>query len=325
MDASGPEAILALARGFQESRVLLTGAELGLFTLLAHETLTADEIAARNGGDDRALAVVLDALAAMELLSKTGGRYRTAPEAAALSADAPDSVLPVLLHSAALWHRWTELTRMAGGTPLPDRRPEESLRAFIGAMHVLAVPLADRIVAEAGVGGARRLLDVGAGPGTFTIAFLRAEPALSATLFDRPAVVEIARGHVARAGLDGRVSFVAGDFDTDELPGGHDLVWLSAVIHQNDSRANDALYDRVVRALVPGGRLVLRDFVMEPGRTRPRAGALFAVNMLVGTPGGGTYTFDEIAAGLSRAGFERVRLLASGERMDSLVEAFRPP
>jgi len=269
--------------------------------------------------------VLLDALTAMGLLSKVEGRYQTSPDAACLSSDAPDSILPMLLHSAALWHRWSELTRTVGGTPLPDRPPVEALRAFIGAMHVVASPQAGRIIAAAGVGSARRLLDVGGGPGTYTMAFLRAEPALSATLFDRPEVVEIARGHLERAELAGRVTFAAGDFDTDELPGGHDLAWVSAIIHQNGAAANDALYGRIFRALVPGGRLVVRDHVMEPGRTRPRAGALFAVNMLVGTPGGGTYTFDEIAAGLSRAGFERVRLLASGERMDSLVEAFRPP
>jgi SAM-dependent methyltransferase len=304
--------------------VLLTGAELDLFTLLSREALTASEAAARCGADLRALTLVLDALAAMELLSKAGGRYRTSPEAAPLSADAPDSILPMLLHSAALWYRWTELTRLSGGTPLPERRPEESLHAFIGAMHVAASPQADRIVAAAGVGGARRLLDVGGGPGTYTIAFLRAEPALSATLFDRPAVVEIARSHLARAGLAGRVTFAVGDFDADELPGGHDLAWLSAVIHQNDPAANNALYGRIYRALVPGGRLVLRDFVMDPGRTRPRAGALFAVNMLVGTAEGGTYSFEEIEAGLAWSGFERIRLLASGERMDGLVEAFRP-
>ncbi len=63
---------------------------------------------------------------------------------------------------------------------------------------------------------------------------------------------------------------------------------------------------------------------MDPGRTRPRAGALFAVNMLVGTAEGGTYTFEEIESGLAWSGFERVRLIAAGERMDGLVEAFRP-
>lgn len=324
MSSPPPEALIALARGFQESRVLLTGAELDLFTLLSRESLSGPEIAARLGADCRALTTLLDALAAMELLEKREGLYRTAPAAACLSADAPDSILSMLLHAAALWARWTTLTRRVGGTPIPERPPEESLRAFIGAMHVVAAPQSARLVAAAGVSGARRLLDVGGGPATFTMAFLAAEPGLSATLFDLPPVVEIARERLVKAGLEGRVTLVTGDFDKDELPSGHDLAWLSAIIHQNSSAQNDALFARIFRALVPGGRLVLRDHVMEPDRTHPRAGALFAVNMLVGTSGGGTYTFDEIRSGLTRAGFTRIRLIQAGERMDALVEAFRP-
>jgi hypothetical protein len=324
MTVTGPDELLALARGFQESRVLLTGAELDLFTLLSREPLGVEALATRLGADRRALGTLLDALAAMELLEKRDGRYLTARSATCLSADAPDSIHPMLLHAAALWARWTTLTRRVGGTPLPERAPEESFRAFIGAMHVVASPQADQIVAAAGVGGARRLLDVGGGPGTYTMAFLRADPALSATLFDLPPVVEIAREKLENTGLLARVTFVPGDFEKDELPSGHDLAWLSAVIHQNSSAQNEALFGRIFRALVPVGRLVLRDHVMEPNRTHPRAGALFAVNMLVGTSGGGTYTFDEIRAGLERAGFTRIRLLRSGERMDALVEAFRP-
>ncbi|HJW14216.1 MAG TPA: methyltransferase [Thermoanaerobaculia bacterium] len=317
------EALLALARGFQESRVLLTGAELDLFTLLSQEVLTAETVATRLKADLRALTIELDALAAMGLLVKAGATYRTSPEASCLSADAPDSIHPMLLHAANLWHRWSNLTRMIGGTPLPERPPEEVTRAFIGAMHVVSAPRAEGMVTAAGVGTARRLLDVGGGPGTYTAAFLRAAPELRATLFDLPLVVGIARERLSAAGLLDRVTLVAGDFEKDALPEGHDFAWLSAIIHQNGPAQNDALYARIRRALDPGGRLVIRDHVMEPGRTRPRAGALFAVNMLVGTKQGRTYTFDEIKAGLERAGFTRVRLLHTGDRMDSLVEAFK--
>jgi SAM-dependent methyltransferase len=321
---TSPDELLALSRGFQESRILLTGAELDLFTLLSKEALTAEEIAARLGADVRALTVELDALAAMQLLVKVDDTYRTSPEASCLSAETPDSIHPMLLHAANLWHRWSNLTRRIGGTPLPDRTPEEATRAFIGAMHVVSAPQAERMVAAAGVGNARRLLDVGGGPGTYTAAFLRAAPKLRATLFDLPLVVEIARERLSAAGLLERITFVAGDFEKDPLPTGHDLAWLSAIIHQNGPEQNDALYARIFRALAPGGRLVVRDHVMEPGRTRPRAGALFAVNMLAVTENGGTYTFDEIKAGLERAGFSGVRLLHFGDRMDSLVEAFKP-
>ncbi len=319
-----PESLLTLSRAFQESRVLLTGAELDVFTTLSKEVLTADALAARLGADARAVTITLDALAAMELLVKENGTYRTAKDAACLSAEAPDSIHPMLLHAAGLWDRWSGLTRKAGGTPLSERPRAEVTRAFICAMDVVGAPQAARLAEAVGIGSARRLLDVGGGPGTYTAAFLRAAPELHATLFDLPPVVEIARERLSAAGLLGRVTLVAGSFESNELPGGHDLAWLSAIIHQNGPAQNDALYGRIFRALAPGGRLVVRDHVMDPDKTHPRAGALFAVNMLVGTAHGGTYTFEEIRAGLERAGFVHVRLLREGERMDGLVEAFRP-
>jgi len=318
-----PDSLLALARNFMESRVLLTGAELGLFTLLAKEPLGLDEAVSKTGADRRALETLLDALAAQGLLVKEGGRWRTEPSVAPFLVDGAErSVLPMVLHAANLWSRWSHLTQKV----VPGRSGEagpESLAAFIGAMDVVAAPLADRIAAAVGAGGTRRLLDVGGASGTYTMAFLRANPGMTATLFDRPAVVEMARVRLGAAGLLPRVTLAGGDFAADPLPPGHDLAFVSAIIHQNSPAENLALYERIHGALVPGGRVVIRDHVMEPDRTRPRAGALFAINMLVGTAGGGTYTFDEIAAGLAQAGFERVRLVQAGERMDALVEAFK--
>jgi predicted O-methyltransferase YrrM len=333
MSTPTQERVLAMARGFMESRVVLSGAELGLYGLLAPAPLGAEEIAARIGGSVRPLTILLDALAALGLLEKKEGRYRTEPSAAALlAADAPGSVLPMVLHSAGLWWSWSRLTELAapekarhpGSGQEQRRRDPEQLRAFIGAMHVVAAPQADRIVAAIRPGDARSLLDVGGGPGTYALAFLRASPGLRATLFDQPEVVAMARERIAAAGLLDRASFVGGDFYRDDLPGGHDLALLSAIIHQNSTAQNVELYRKVLAALAPGGRLVIRDHVMEPDRTRPAAGAMFAVNMLVNTTGGGTYTLDEIQRSLDEAGFIRVRLLQQGERMDGLVEAFKP-
>jgi SAM-dependent methyltransferase len=143
-------------------------------------------------------------------------------------------------------------------------------------------------------------------------------------LFDRPEVVEIARVRLREEGLLSRVRLVAGDFYTDPLPGGHDLVFLSAIIHQNSPEQNEALFKKAFAALDPGGRLIVRDHILEPDRTRPTAGAIFAVNMLMGTAGGNCYTFEEIREGLERVGFTAIGLLQPDSRMDGLVEAHRP-
>ena len=100
--------------------------------------------------------------------------------------------------------------------------------------------------------------------------------------------------------------------------------FVSAIIHQNSPEENQRLFENVYRSLAGGGRIVIRDHVMKDDRTRPREGALFAVNMLVGTEGGGTYTFEEIRSWLEASGFSGVRLLREGERMDGLVDAFKP-
>ncbi len=326
-----PEAILTLARQFMESRILLTAAELNLFTLLDEEPSTAEGLAGRLHADLRGLTILLDALAAMDLIIKQeDNTYLVTVDAAAFLSDkSPRSVLPMVLHAVHLWESWSGLTdkvrpAQATGTDPSAARNAGELQAFIGAMHVIGAPLAQKIVTAVGPGKAKNLIDIGGASGTYTIAFLRAAPEMTATLFDRPAVIPIARERLAEAGMLSRVCLVAGDFYQDELPGGHDLAMLSAIIHQNSPAQNVELFQKVQRALVSGGRMIIRDHVMDALRTRPKAGAIFAVNMLVNTKGGSTYTFAEIRKGLEEAGFIKVRMLGAGEQMDALVEAFKP-
>ncbi len=121
-----------------------------------------------------------------------------------------------------------------------------------------------------------------------------------------------------------RVELIPGDFYSDDLPEGCDLALLSAIIHQNSPQQNLELYRKVYRSLSPGGMLLIRDHIMGEDRTRPPEGALFAINMLVNTRGGDTYTFQDVAQGLKEAGFTDVRRLRSGQRMDCVVSAVKP-
>jgi predicted O-methyltransferase YrrM len=318
-----------LAGNFMECRILLTGAELDLFTLLAPAPLSAEEIAKKLGANLRALTILLNALAAIGLLLIKEGRYQTEPSAVRLlSAHDSLSVLPMVLHMSDLWQLWSNLTSVVRGEEVPEKpsalEDMDGLRAFIGAMHVVAATLAPRIVAAINPGPARFLLDIGGASGTYTLAFLNASPELKATLFDRPKVIEMARERLGLAGLLDRVALVPGDFYHDELPSGHDLAFVSAIIHQNSHKQNLRLYQNIFRALDSGGRIIIRDHIMETDRTRPRDGAVFAVNMLMATACGDTYTFEEVSHGLSKAGFVHVRLLQSGEHMDALVEGYKP-
>jgi predicted O-methyltransferase YrrM len=322
--------VLRLSQNFMESRLLLSGAELNLFTILNRTPLSAQKVASRIGADLRALTVLLDALSAMGLLVKKSETYQCADSVSPfLSEEAPDSVLPMVLHAAHLWQRWSDLTDVVRSTMVPkdtvkpSRSPEE-LSAFIGAMHIIAAPRADEIVAATNPSSSKALLDVGGASGTYTIAFLKAVPEMKATLFDKPEVVKMARERLKKAGMLRRVTLVPGDFYKDELPRGHDLAFVSAIIHQNNLEQNLDLFRKVFLSLNRGGRILIRDHVMGSDRTHPRNGAIFAVNMLLGSPGGTTYTYEEIKTGLSQAGFSNIHLVRKGSHMDALVEALKP-
>ncbi|MGB2823376.1 MAG: methyltransferase, partial [Phycisphaerae bacterium] len=155
-----------------------------------------------------------------------------------------------------------------------------------------------------------------------TIAFLRAAPDARATLYDLPGTLPIAEKHLAAAGLLDRVDLVAGDFYADEaLPSGADLAWVSAIAHQGSRGQNRELFAKVHAALASGGRVLVRDVVMDESRTSPAGGAMFAVNMLVNTPGGGTFTFRELSEDLAAAGFADPVLLRQDDFMGSVVQA----
>jgi len=317
------ERIAALCRGFVESRLMLTAAELDLFSKLAGKWLTVDEVALPERWDTRALRILLDALVVTGLLVKRAGTYSTTPLAAEfLARDGAMTILDNALHGAELWHQWSRLTSRVVGTGHPPQLDHNS--AFIGAMHLLSPRLAPGIAALVRPEQARRFLDVGGGSGAYTMAFLNRDRTLKATILDLPEVLPICREHLIEGDFLEHVELVAGDLTRDEFPGGQGLVLLSAIIHMLSLPQNIELFRRCFRALLPGGRVVIRDYVMSADRLQPRAGTLFAVNMLVATEGGDTHTFAEIRSALAAAGFVEPRVLQDGERMNAVIEAYRP-
>jgi ubiquinone/menaquinone biosynthesis C-methylase UbiE len=323
------EDLLVQARQFWNSRVILTATELDLFTRLHEEPADAEHLAAALDLDPQATTRLLDCLVTLGLLTKEKGRYAVAEAGAPLSSRHAESVRPMVLHYNHLWRNWSHLTESVRRGSNPHRIPatEEggaTLAAFIGAMHVVGREASREIARACDLGACDRLLDIGGGSGTYTIAFLERHPGLHAVLFDLPEVIKMAEARLQEAGLRERVTLVAGDFYRDELPPDCDAALLSAIIHQNSPAQNVALYEKIHRALRPGGRLIIRDHIMDEDRTHPPQGALFALNMLVCTEGGDTYTLAETEQALHDAAFEEIRLVRQGEWMDCLVEARKP-
>jgi len=302
------ESLNAAARAFQESRAILTGMELDVFTALG-EGQDARQTAARVGADARAVEMLLNALVACGLLTKQDGVFRNTPVAAQHLAG---PARMAWMHTVHLWQSWSGLTEsVRKGTAAQhggvETRGAEWTEAFIAAMHRNASERAPHVVQAIGTSGVRHFLDVGGGSGAYSIAFAQAAPALHADLLDLEPVTRIAGRHIAQAGLSGRVRTRVGDLRQGPLGENYDVVFVSAICHMLGEDENRDLIRRCREACAAGGRVVIQDFILTPDKTAPRHAALFALNMLVGTAGGSSYSAREYEEWMRAAGLRDVR------------------
>jgi ubiquinone/menaquinone biosynthesis C-methylase UbiE len=295
------------------SRAVLTALELDVFTAVG-EGGTAEQVAAKIRASERAIEMLLNALVSLKLLEKREGVYTNTPLSARFFVEGtPDSARTAQLHTANLWKRWSTLTdAVRAGTSVAPRGDNGWVTPFIAAMDHIARGRARAVVQAAGTDGAQRMLDLGGGSGAYSIAFAQAAPALRVDIVDLPEVLPITQERIRRAGLSDRISTREGDMLTVPLESGHyDLVLLSAICHMYSPEENQQLFRRAYDTLAPKGRLVVADFILEADKTSSRFGALFALNMLVGTRAGASYSEPEYEAWLKAAGFaeaKRVRI-----------------
>ncbi len=305
-DAAGvlPDDVAELIRGFMPSRAVLTALELDVFTVIG-EGGSAKQIAAKIHCAPRATEMLLNSLASLKLLDKRDAVYTNSAVASRFFVEGtPDSARMAQLHIANIWKRWSTLTEAVQAGTTVASRTENGAKPFIAAMDHNARARARAVVQALEVNGAKRMLDLGGGSGAYSIAFAKSAPQLHSEIVDMADVLPLTQDYIRKAGLADRISTRAGDMLAVPLETGqYDLVLLSAICHMFSPEENQQLLKRAYDALAPKGRLVISDFILNPDKTAPRFGALFALNMLVGTRAGASYSEPEYEAWLKQAGF----------------------
>jgi predicted O-methyltransferase YrrM len=307
-----------ISAGYQDAIILLAANHLGVFAQLAHGPSKAADLASELRLDARALEIVMLALAAAGVVERRDdGSFRLPAETAAfLDPAGEQTMVSILDHHHHLLDRWVGLADVVrtGRPAARQDRGEKELRAFICGMKDISRRSSVEVVHTLPeLGQCRSVLDLGGGPGTAAITFCRQWPHMTAIVFDLPEVTAIAQAEIDAAGFTGRVMTKAGDYHTDELlrPGEapYEAVYISNIIHSLDPGETRALLAKAVDALAPGGLLIVKEFFLDDTRTAPAQAARFAVNMLVGTPGGKSYTWTETEKMLGDLGVKNCRRL----------------
>lgn len=308
MKKTPEDVIIHIARGFMDSHILFAGYEFGIFTELSDGPMSSEKVAEIIGADVRATDRLMHALVVLSLLEKNGNLFSNSPGASQFLVRGEPEYLSNLQHIIYMTDTWSTLTEAVRQGKSVYERPggeegEKRTAVFIEAMDYLSKRRAKGLMSHIDLTGVKRILDIGGGSGENAMEFARAKDDIEAVVFDLPEVVHLTDGYIEAAGYSGRVKTVAGDYHADGLGEGYDMVLLSQIMHSNSPEENVELIRKCAEALNKGGHLVVHDFVVDEDRGGPPWAVTFALNMLVATEAGDTYTEGEVRGVMQRAGF----------------------
>jgi 2-polyprenyl-3-methyl-5-hydroxy-6-metoxy-1,4-benzoquinol methylase len=253
--------------------------------------------------DSRATEILLDALTGIGLLEKSASKYKNTPISNHFLVEgSPSYQGDIIRHADTLWKNWSGLDEVVK-TGEPARKAHDH-EAFILGMHNLASLKVKDVIKTVGLKGVKTALDLGGGPGTYSVEM--AKRGVKVTLFDYPETIEIAKKLVEEQKAKG-IHFMSGDFTSDDIGKGYDLIFISQILHAYSGKRNLQILKKCKNALNRQGRIVIQEFSISEDRTHPLQSALFSVNMLVNTQGGRCYSPKEIKEWILRSGLKNIQ------------------
>jgi len=317
-----PGKLMEISGQYWQTCTLHAGVKLDVFSLIGKQALTVADIANKIGADQRAMDMLLNALAAMDLLIKSDNTFaNTEISNLFLSKTSPRYVGYMIMHHHHLLESWARLDQaITTGRPIRSRASysdEEKRESFLMGMFNTAMGTAPRLVKQIDLSGRTHLLDLGGGPGTYAIHFCLENPKLAATVYDLATTRPFAEKTINKFGLSDRIRFVDGDYVEKDIAGSYDVAWLSHILHGEGPETCREMIQKTVDVLNPEGLLIVHDFVLNNSMDGPLFPALFSLNMLLGTDDGQAYSEKQIMGLLAGAGLKDIRRISVDTPNDS--------
>ena len=315
-----PERLQQLGFAYGPPLIISAAVNNKVFDTLKGGAKTVEQVKKETGGSARGLRATMDALVGLELLKKDRqSRYSLTPESKAfLISEKPrtlagffGSILPVM---ASRWLRLTDIVR--NGRPAVAVNQETEGTEFFSQLVETIIPMsypgAQKLADHLKVAKAKeqvRVIDLAAGSGIWGIAVTQRSPRVRVTAVDWEGMIPTTKRITEKFGVRDRFDFVEGDLLKAEFGSGYDVATLGHILHSEGEQRSRQLLKKTFRALKSGGTIAIAEWLVNDDRTKPLPSLMFAVQMLVNTEQGDTFSFNEIKKWLEEAGFKKVRKL----------------
>jgi len=304
--------IMRMASAFEDSCLLFAASDLGVFGKLAElERADCSQLAQALGLNERGTRLLLDACVAGGLLEKQGNHYLNSPDSAAfLVPGQPGDLSGALRYNRDIYPAWGKVAELAR-TGAPVEKPQLHLgedvartRSFVLSMHGKAMAMAQTVMPLLEIADRKQLLDVGGGPGTFSVLAAKANPEIRCTVLELPPIAAIASELIAQQGQKDRIGLLPGDYHSTPFPSGNDIVLFFGMLHQESEETIRGLLRRAYDSMVSGGIVYVMDMMTDATHTNPPFSALFAVTMALTKEDGWVFSDQELHGWMRDAGFQ---------------------
>jgi hypothetical protein len=304
-----------MVKGFWESAALMSGVELGLFTVISQGRNTVAGAADAMGIEAENAERLMTALTAMKLLQRDGDEFSNAPDVERfLVQGTPSYAGPWMLFGKPRWNEWGNLTkhlrqpksaqRVLG--MYDDSFTVERAREYHEATYSIGMGAARRFHKQVDLTGRRRIMDLGGGSGCYCITAAKAYPEITAVVLDLPPVVVVTREFIAENSVADRVTAEACDFTADALPSDADVAIMASNLPQYSREIIAAVVQRVHDALLPGGEFHLIGEILDDDRAGPIGPALWGLSEAVSDSTGLAHSEADVIGYFADAGFDQV-------------------
>ena len=315
-----PERLQQLGFAYAPPLIISAAVNNKVFDALEGGAKTVEQLQKETGASARGLRTIMDALVGLELLKKDRqSRYcLTAESKAFLISEKPGtlagffgSILPVMI---SRWLRLTDTVR-GGRPPVAVNQETEGTEFFsqlVETIIPMSYPGAQRLADHLKVEDAKeqlRVIDLAAGSGIWGIAVAQKSPRVRVTAVDWAGMIPTTKRITGKFGLRDRFNFIEGDLSEANFGSGYHVATLGHILHSEGEQRGRQLLKKVFRALKSGGTIAIAEWLVNDDRTKPLHSLMFAVQMLVNTEKGDTFSFNEIKEWLEDAGFKKVRKL----------------
>jgi 3-hydroxy-5-methyl-1-naphthoate 3-O-methyltransferase len=314
-----PDRIMQLAWGYAPPLIIEAAVKHRLFDALDASAKTAPQLARAAGVSLRGVTAICNALVGLRLLARAGDRYKLTPESATFLVAGKPAYYGAFFHhiSTQLVPKWLALEKIVrtgrSDTHVnSEKEGAEFFGEFVESLFALSYAGAKVLGEYLGVPKAKkpiRVLDLAAGSGVWGIALAEQSPQVRVTAVDWPPVLTVTERIARRHAVADRLTTIPGDLLKVRFGKNHQVATLGHILHSEGRARSRKLLKKTFAALAPGGTIAIMEFLVNKDRTDPLVGLLFAVNMLVNTEEGDTFSFEEISGWLREAGFTKPRLL----------------